>query len=40
MERIAKCKSGGIHYKQDGTLVKNINNNGTIDLGRFQINTA
>jgi len=38
MERIAKCESGGIHYKKDGTLVKNINKNGTIDVGGFQIN--
>ena len=40
MERIAKCEYGGIHYRQDGTLVKNINKNGTIDFGKFQINSA
>ena len=40
MERIAKCESGGTHYRQDGTLVKNINKNGTIDFGKFQINSA
>lgn len=40
MERIAKCESGGTHYKKDGTLVKNINKNGTIDVGKYQINSA
>lgn len=39
MERIAKCEGGGTHYKKDGTLVKNINKNGTIDFGKFQINS-
>ena len=40
MDKIAKCESGGTHYRQDGTLVKNVNKNGTIDFGKFQINSA
>ena len=36
MERIAKCESGGTHYRKDGTLIKNVNNNGTIDFGNFR----
>jgi hypothetical protein len=40
MEKIARCESGGTHYRKDGTLIKNVNNNGTIDFGKFQINSA
>jgi hypothetical protein len=39
MWKIAKCESGGTHYRH-GTLVKNVNRNGTIDFGKFQINSA
>ena len=38
MEKIAKCESGGTHYRQDGRLVKNVNKNGTMEFGNFQIN--
>lgn len=40
MEKIARCESGGTHYRKDGTLIKNVNKNGTIDFGKFQINSA
>jgi hypothetical protein len=28
------------HYRQEGTLVENVNRTGTIDFGKFQINSA
>ena len=40
MENLAKCDSGGTHYRKDGTLIKNVDNNGIIDFGKFQINSA
>jgi hypothetical protein len=40
MEKIYKCELGGTHYKEDGTLIKNFNKNGTINFGKFQINSA
>jgi hypothetical protein len=40
MEKIAKSESGGTHYRKDGTLIKNLNKNGTIDFGKFHINSA
>ncbi len=40
MEKIAKCELGGTHYRQDGTLVKNLIKNEVLDFGKFQINSA
>ena len=40
MEKIAKCESGGTHYKKDGSLIKSVSKNGTIHFGNFQINSA
>lgn len=37
MERIAKCESGGMHYK-NGQVIFNANSNKTVDIGKFQIN--
>jgi hypothetical protein len=38
MQRIAQCESGNKHYKENGQIVTNANTNGTVDIGRFQIN--
>lgn len=38
MQRIAECESGDIHYKANGQVITNANKNGSVDLGRFQIN--
>lgn len=38
MQRIAQCESGNKHYKDNGQVVTNANTNGTVDIGRFQIN--
>ena len=38
LERIAKCESGGQHYK-NGQVIFNANTNGTVDIGYFQINS-
>lgn len=38
MQRIATCESGNKHYKSNGQVVTNANNNGSVDIGRFQIN--
>lgn len=37
MERIAKCESGGTHYK-NGQVIFNANSN-TVDIGKYQINS-
>lgn len=39
MERIAKCESGGIHYR-NGQVILNANSNGSVDIGYFQINSV
>lgn len=39
LDRIAKCESGGQHYR-DGQVVFNANTNKTVDVGKYQINTV
>ena len=39
LSRIAHCESGNKHYK-DGQVIFNANKNGTVDIGRFQINSV
>lgn len=39
LERIALCESGGKHYK-NGQVVFNANTDGTVDVGKYQINTV
>ena len=38
MQRIAQCESGDSHYDSTGQITTNGNKNGTVDIGRFQIN--
>lgn len=38
MERIAKCESGGTHYR-NGQVIYNANSNKTVDIGIYQINS-
>lgn len=38
LDRIAKCEAPGGHWK-NGQVVINLNNNGTYDQGKFQINS-
>jgi hypothetical protein len=38
MERIAECESGNSHYAKSGQIVTNGNTNGTVDIGKYQIN--
>lgn len=37
LERIAACESGGMQTKK-GQIVLNVNANGTVDVGKYQIN--
>lgn len=39
LERIARCESGGRQFGADGQVVLNGNTNGSVDIGKFQINT-
>jgi hypothetical protein len=39
MERIAKCESGGSHYRNNRVVMNLKNTNGTFDVGKFQINS-
>lgn len=39
LKRIAKCESGDMHYK-NGQVIFNANSNGTVDRGRYQINSV
>lgn len=39
MRRIAKCESGDTHYR-NGQVIFNANSNGSIDRGRYQINSV
>jgi hypothetical protein len=39
LERIAKCESGGKQFGADGQVVLNGNTNGSVDIGKYQINT-
>lgn len=38
LARIAKCESGNRHYK-DGQVIFNANTNGSVDIGKYQINS-
>jgi hypothetical protein len=38
LAKIAACESGGKQFYVDGTLVKRINKDGSIDFGKYQIN--
>lgn len=38
LERIAKCESGNTHYK-NGQVIFNSNKNGSVDIGKYQINS-
>lgn len=39
LKKIAKCESGDMHYK-NGQVIFNVNSNGTVDRGRYQINSV
>jgi hypothetical protein len=39
MERIAKCESGGSQYDKNGQVVIQVNNDKTVDIGKYQINS-
>lgn len=39
LARIAKCESGGRQFGPDGQVVLNGNTNGSVDIGKYQINT-
>lgn len=40
MDRIAKCESGGYHISpKTGQIVMRANTNGSVDLGKYQINS-
>lgn len=40
LKRIAECESGNTHYRKDGQVIFNPNSNGTVDVGKYQINTV
>ena len=40
LERIAHCESNNMHFGKDGQVVYNANNNGSVDVGRYQINSV
>ena len=40
LEAIAKCESSNMHFYNDGRIVMNKNTNGTVDVGRYQINSV
>lgn len=40
MERIAKCESGNTHYDKNGQVLLRSNNNKSVDVGRYQINSV
>jgi hypothetical protein len=40
MEKIAHCESGGKHYGKSGQVIFNANTNGSVDVGKYQINTV
>jgi len=39
LDRIAQCESGNVHYK-NGQVIMRANTNGTVDIGKYQINTV
>ena len=38
MERIAKCESGAKQVDSKGVLIKHVNKDGSVDIGRWMIN--
>ena len=40
MDRIAVCESGGKHFDSKGKIIYGYNTNGSIDVGKYQINTV
>lgn len=40
LEKIAECESGNRHYGESGQVLLMGNKNGTVDIGRYQINTV
>lgn len=40
MERIAKCESSTGHFGPSGQVIFNANSNGSVDIGKYQINTV
>jgi len=40
MEKIAKCESENQHYGKSGQVILRANTNGTVDIGRYQINSV
>jgi hypothetical protein len=40
MKRIAECESGNRQYADNGQVITNGNKNGSVDIGRFQINLS
>lgn len=40
LDRIAKCESENRHFGESGQVLFNGNKNGTVDVGRFMINTV
>ena len=40
MDKIMQCESNGKHFGSDGQIKTNVNTDGSIDIGIFQINLA
>ncbi len=40
LERIAKCESGGTHYRKGQVIFNGANSNGSVDVGKYQINVS
>lgn len=40
MKRVAQCESGNKQYADNGQVITNGNKNGSVDIGRFQINLS
>jgi len=40
LDRIAQCESGGHQYAPSGQVLMKPNKNGTIDVGKYQINSV
>jgi hypothetical protein len=39
LERIAQCESGGSQYDKTGQITLHANSDGTIDVGKYQVNS-
>ena len=40
MQRIAQCESGNRQFAKNGQVITNGNKNGSVDIGKFQINLS